>query len=190
MKAVVFGAAGGLGTAVCREFVHQGDAVVAVTRSQLDCGQADFEQHVSKILARETPDYIVNCIGVSGTNQDQYRTVFDANFGSNWAIVQHYLDRTAEPVNITLVGSAVHHQPRRNLMLYAASKTALHNLWQSTEDVFSQTAVNIALVHPPRINTAMLGNRPGASLEPAEVAKIIVDLTKSMKHRTLLEIGI
>jgi NAD(P)-dependent dehydrogenase (short-subunit alcohol dehydrogenase family) len=190
MKALVFGSTGGLGTAVCNEFDHQGDTVVAVTRLQLDCSSDDFEQGISKILARETPDYIVNCVGVSGTNQDRYRSVFDANFGSNWAIVQHYLDRLDHAVNITLIGSAVHHQPRQNLMLYAASKTALHNLWQSTENIFSQTTVNIALIHPPRINTPMLGGRPGASLEPAEVAKIVVDLTKSMKHRTLLEMGI
>lgn len=190
MKAVVFGSTGGIGSAVCKEFTKQGDTVVAVTRSQVNCDLANFEQDIADILTAEVPDYVVNCIGVSGNNQSSYRSVFDANFGSNWAIVQHYIDRTELSTNITLIGSAVHHQPRRNLMLYAASKTALHNLWQSTEDIFLQTNINIALIHPPRVNTPMLAGRVGLSMEPTEIAKTIVDLTKSIKHRTLLEIGI
>jgi NAD(P)-dependent dehydrogenase (short-subunit alcohol dehydrogenase family) len=190
MKALIFGSTGGIGSAVCKEFEQQGDSVTGVSRSVLDCDKDHFETAISRIIEQTDPDYIVNCMGVSGSNQDQYRSVFDVNFGSNWAIVRHYLDRRDRPVNIVLVGSAVHNQPRRNLMLYAASKTALHNLWQSTEDIFSGTAVNIGLIHPPRVNTPMLNNRPGASLEPIEIAKIIVDLTKSMKHRTLLELGI
>jgi short-subunit dehydrogenase len=83
----------------------------------------------------------------------------------------------------------VHNQPRRNLVLYAASKSALHNMWQSTEDIFAGTNVHIALVHPPRVNTAMLNGRPGASLEPEYVAQVMIDLTRTMKSRTLLEIG-
>lgn len=190
MKALVFGSTGGIGSAVCQEFAKQGDTVFAVTRTQVNCDLETFEQDIDRTLSTLCPDYIVNCIGVSGNNQSSYRSVFDANFGSNWAIVQHYINNTNLSVNITIIGSAVHHQPRRNLMLYAASKTAVHNLWQSTEDVFAGTDINIALVHPPRVNTAMLAGRAGASLEPEEVAKTIVDLTKSMKHRTLLEIGI
>jgi NAD(P)-dependent dehydrogenase (short-subunit alcohol dehydrogenase family) len=190
MKALIFGSTGGIGSEVCKEFERQGDSVTGVSRAVLECNEDHFETTISRIIEQTGPDYVVNCMGVSGNNQDQYRSVFDVNFGSNWAIVKHYLDQTHLPVNIVLVGSAVHHQPRRNLMLYAASKTALHNLWQSTEDIFSGTAVNIGLIHPPRVNTPMLNGRPGASLEPTEIAKIIVDLTKTMKHRTLLELGI
>jgi NAD(P)-dependent dehydrogenase (short-subunit alcohol dehydrogenase family) len=169
---------------------QQGHAVVAVTRSEINCDTAGFESKISQLIEHTQPDCIINCIGTLGTNQDSYRSVFDANFGSNWAIVQHYIQNPTARVQIVLVGSAVHNQPRRNLILYTASKSALHNMWQSTEDIFVDTNVNIALVHPPRVNTPMLNGRPGASLDPEYVAQVLIDLTKSMKSRTLLEIGI
>ena len=187
---MIFGSNGGIGSAVCDLLTQQGHEVLAIDRSTVDCSHAHFEERISCLLDQHQPSGVVNCMGVLGTNQDQYRTVFDVNFGSAWAIVQHYLDRKSQPVNIVLVGSIVHNQPRKNSMLYAASKTALHNLWQSTEDVFSGTPVNIAMVHPPRVNTRMLNGRAGPSLEPQEVALAIVNLTITMKHRTLLEIGI
>ena len=189
MRAVVFGSTGGIGACVSRQLTQQGHAVVGVNRSQLDCTGKDFEQEISNIISQTEPDWIFNCIGVLGNNQSDYRSVFDANFGSAWAIVRHYIEHPDQAVKIMLTGSAVHNQPRRNLVLYAASKSALHNMWQSTEDIFAGTNVHIALVHPPRVNTAMLNGRPGASLEPEYVAQVMIDLTRTMKSRTLLELG-
>jgi NAD(P)-dependent dehydrogenase (short-subunit alcohol dehydrogenase family) len=187
MKALVFGHTGGIGSQVYRLLNQQGYNTIGVGRNDIDCTN---EQEVSNLISQTQPDWIFNCIGVSGTNQDNYRSVFDANFGTAWGIVRHYIEHPNQAVKIVLTGSAVHHQPRRNLILYAASKTALHNMWQSTEDIFAKTNVHIALVHPPRVNTPMLNGRSGDSLEPEYVAEVMIDLTKSMKHRTLLEIGI
>lgn len=190
MKALVFGAGGGIGSALCLALEQQQHVVTAVGREQLDCGSEQLEQQVSNIIESTKPDWIFNCIGVLGSNQNSYRDVFDANFGSNWAIVKHYLERTDAQVQIVLVGSTTHNQPRRNSILYAASKSALHNLWQSTEDIFAGTRVNIGLIHPPRVNTKMLNGRPGPSLSPDYVAQVMIDLTNNMKSRTLLELGI
>jgi len=189
MKALVFGSAGGIGACVSHQLTQQGHQVINVDRTQLDCESEDLEQQVSDMITQTEPDWIFNCIGTLGTNQSTYRSVFDANFGSAWAIVRHYIEHPEQTVKIVLTGSAVHNQPRRNLVLYAASKSALHNMWQSTEDIFAGTNVHIALVHPPRVNTRMLNGRPGASLEPEYVAQVMIDLTRTMKSRTLLELG-
>jgi NAD(P)-dependent dehydrogenase (short-subunit alcohol dehydrogenase family) len=189
MRALVFGSGGGIGACVSRQLAQQGHTVVDVNRSQLDCASDDLEQQVSDIITRTEPDWIFNCIGTLGNNQSDYRSVFDANFGSAWAIVRHYIQNPNQSVKIMLTGSAVHNQPRRNLVLYAASKSALHNMWQSTEDIFAGTNVHIALVHPPRVNTRMLNGRTGDSLEPEYVAQVMIDLTRTMKSRTLLELG-
>ena len=190
MKALVFGAGGGIGAALCKSLRDQQHQVTAVDRHTLDCESDHMEQRISDIITESEPDWIFNCIGFLGNNQNNYRTVFDANFGSNWAIVKHYLDHLDQTVQIVLVGSASHNQPRKNSILYAASKSALHNLWQSTEDIFIDTNINIGLIHPPRVNTKMLNGRPGASLDPEYVAQVMIDLTNTMKSRTLLEIGI
>jgi len=137
MRALVFGSTGGIGACVSRQLIQQGHTVVGVNRSQLDCDGEDFEQQISNIITQAEPDWIFNCIGVPGNNQSDYRSVFDANFGSAWAIVRHYIEHPDQAVKIMLTGSTVHNQPRRNLVLYAASKSALHNMWQSTEDIFA-----------------------------------------------------
>jgi NAD(P)-dependent dehydrogenase (short-subunit alcohol dehydrogenase family) len=190
MKALVFGSSGGIGAALCKALHDQQHQVIEVDRRTLDCESDHMEQRISDIITDSESNWIFNCIGFLGNNQHNYRTVFDANFGSNWAIVKHYLERRDQRVQIVMTGSASHSQPRKNSILYAASKTALHNLWQSTEDIFVGTDINIALIHPPRVNTAMLNGRPGASLEPEYVAQVMIDLTNTMKSRTLLEIGI
>lgn len=190
MKALVFGAAGGIGSELCGLLKQQGHTVVEISRAELDCGSTDLEQQISTIITKSNPNWVFNCMGVSGTNDDDYRAVFDPNFGSNWGIIKHYIEHRDAEVQIVLVGSMTYNQPRRNLMLYAASKSALHNLWQSTEDIFNKTKINIALIHPPRVNTRMIAGRSGASLEPNYVAQVMIDLTNTMKSRTLLEIGI
>lgn len=190
MKVLVFGSSGGIGAALCKALHDQQHQVIEVDRHTLDCESDSMEQQISDIITESEPNWIFNCIGFLGNNQNNYRTVFDANFGSNWAIVKHYLDRPHQRVQIVMTGSASHSQPRKNSILYAASKSALHNMWQSTEDIFVGTDINIALIHPPRVNTAMLNGRPGASLEPEYVAQVMIDLTNTMKSRTLLEIGI
>jgi len=189
MKTLVFGSTGGIGSCVSRQLTQQGHQVVNVTRAELECSNDLLEQQISDVIVQTKPDWIFNCIGTLGTNQSTYREVFDANFGSAWAIVQHYIAHPDQAVKIVLTGSAVHNQPRRNLVLYAASKSALHNMWQSTEDIFAGTNVHIALIHPPRVNTPMLNGRPGASLEPEYMAQVMIDLTRTMKSRTLLELG-
>lgn len=189
MRAMVFGSSGGIGACVSRQLTQQGHRVTNIDRSQLECGSEDLEHQVADIISHTEPDWIFNCVGTLGNNQSEYRLVFDANFGLAWAIVRHYIEHPDQAVKIMLTGSAVHNQPRRNLVLYAASKSALHNMWQSTEDIFAGTNVHIALVHPPRVNTTMLNGRPGASLEPEYVAQVMIDLTRTMKSRTLLELG-
>jgi NAD(P)-dependent dehydrogenase (short-subunit alcohol dehydrogenase family) len=189
MRALVFGSTGGIGACVSRQLTQQGHQVINIDRAQLECTNEHQEQQISDIITNTDPNWIFNCIGTLGTNQSNYRSVFDANFGSAWAIVKHYIEHPDQAVKIVLTGSAVHNQPRRNLVLYAASKSALHNMWQSTEDIFAGTNVHIALVHPPRVDTPILNGRPGLSLKPEYMAQVMIDLTHTMKSRTLLELG-
>ena len=130
MRALVFGSAGGIGACVSRQLTQQGHTVVGVNRSQLDCVGDAFEQEISNIISRTAPDWIFNCIGTLGDNQSDYRSVFDANFGSAWAIVRHYIEHPDQAVKIMLTGSAVHNQPRRNLVLYRGG----HNFTVVSED--------------------------------------------------------
>lgn len=190
MKSLVFGSTGGVGSCLCDVLRSEGHEVIGISRKDIDCRDNNLENKISNLISDISPDWIFNCIGVLGSNNDNHRDVFDANFGSNWAIVRHYIGRTDQKVQIIMMGSAVHNQPRRNSILYAASKSALHNMWQSTEDIFVNTDVNVGLIHPPRINTKMLNGRTGPSLEPDYVARVMFEMAASMKGRTLLEIGI
>jgi NAD(P)-dependent dehydrogenase (short-subunit alcohol dehydrogenase family) len=179
--ALVFGSCGGIGNAVVKPL--QADfSVVPFTRKMIDFSNIDAVKFTNSIISlTETADeiVIVNCIGVLGVNHDSnYRHIFDANLGSNWRLIQHFMTHTAtKPVKLILVGSSAYKSGKAEYMLYASSKAALYNLWQGARDYFKDTTITVCLVNPVRTRTRMIDSLTTQScLEPEDVAEVIANL--------------
>lgn len=190
-KAVVFGAHGGIGTATAERFLAAGYTVVPVSRSLIDFFQHSSYTAVSELLTNHQPDVVVNCTGhFDVTNTETHDATFDVNVGSNWAIVQHYMNNvTKKPVHVVIVGSSAYNSGRKNYMLYSASKAAVYNLWQGACEYFANSEISISLVNPVRTRTAMVGtNVAGPLLEPADVAEEIFN-TVSIAQSQLIDMN-
>jgi NAD(P)-dependent dehydrogenase (short-subunit alcohol dehydrogenase family) len=177
-KAVIFGARGGIGAATREAFLAAGYTVVPVNSNSVDFTQADSYEKASVILNWE-PDVVVNCTGhFDSTNQETHTKTFDVNVGSNWAIIQHYINNPAQnPVKIIMVGSSAYRGGRRGYILYSASKAALYNVWQGACDYFSEMNVSVGLINPVRTRTPMIDMTTEAfCYEPEHVAEIILKM--------------
>lgn len=189
-RAVVIGANGGIGIATTESLLKVGYCVTPVYRVNIDLTEDDSVEKLAKILTDVNPDLVVNCAGQFGMNDSDYNTMFDINVRSNWAIINHYINNTPnKPVKIIFVGSTAYDHGRQNYMLYSASKSALHNLWEGAKDFFDMTEIVIHIVHPARTRTKMVAPFDDKLdyLEPQEVAESILELSKcyTSESRTL-----
>jgi short-subunit dehydrogenase len=180
-QAVVFGARGGIGAAVRTALLDAGYTVVPVSSNSIDFTQPDSYKKASVILDWN-PDVIVNCVGhFDNTNQETHNATFDINVGSNWAIINHYINNPGtKPVKIIMIGSSAYRSGRRDYILYAASKAALYNVYQGAGDYFAGTNIAVSLINPVRTRTPMIDMSTSAfCYEPEDVAKEILSIAQA-----------
>ena len=178
-KAVIFGATGGIGKATCDAFIAAGYLVKPVGSKQIDFAGPSSQVQISELLEQNNPNVIVNCAGYfdNGNTEDHFNTM-NINVGSNWSIIKHYIDNTPKhPVKIIMIGSSAYKAGRKDYILYAASKSALYNMWQGASEYFSGSNVNVGLINPVRTRTPMIDMTTTAvCLEPVDVATTILNM--------------
>jgi len=189
IRVMVLGATGGIGQRVCAQLTEPKYHVMALGRNQIDLGAVDSAAQMSYTLTEYQPDWIINCAGVFVDNHADHKNVFDVNVGSNWNIIKHYLQNPpSTAVKIAMLGSNAYQSGRKNYMLYAASKAALHNLWQGAVENFQETNVSIGIMHFGPVATSMIQNLSTAKqLDPDYIASHIIDFCDNMTHSQLFE---
>jgi 2-C-methyl-D-erythritol 4-phosphate cytidylyltransferase len=192
----IFGAGGGIGSAVHHVFNSAEYRIVDVGRLIIDLKQLTADQEIHKFLSVLRPDIVINCAGVfvSGHLTDHHETMA-VNVGSNWSIMRHYLytSNQKKPVTIVVVGSSSYTGGRKQYPLYSASKAALYNLWQGVRENLSDTSINVHLVNPVRTltNMATNGGAPDPALDylsPELVAQQIFKLATESIASTCVDI--
>lgn len=185
-KAVVFGAHGGIGQATVEQFLRAGYVVIPIHNQLIDFTDPNSYAAVDTLLDSHEPDVVVNCVGhFDNGNTESHNKTFDINVGSNWAILQHYIENPSKkPVKIIMVGSSAYKSGRKAYILYAASKSALHNVWQGASDYFADSNVTVGLINPVRTRTPMIDmSTPAFCLEPVDVALEILSMASTQSNQ-------
>jgi ribitol-5-phosphate 2-dehydrogenase (NADP+) / D-ribitol-5-phosphate cytidylyltransferase len=185
----IFGATGGIGQATRQAFLSAGYRVIPVGRNLIDFAQPMAEAQIQEFLGYADLDVVVNCAGRFAKNDEPAQSLMNINFNSNWAIVQHYLNHP-KLVRIIMVGSSAYKSGRKDYMVYSASKSALHNLWQGARDAFADTGVRVDLVNPVRTRTQMVAPFDDKLdyLEPKEIAEWILQLDQQNDYSRCVDI--
>jgi len=179
---LLFGASGGIGSAVYNTLTTGGYPVISITKEQVNF-TSDCQLQVDKLLVDIRPSIVVNCAGIFGNNTDNWHNIMAVNFGSNWNLIQHYMtNASTDPVRIIMLGSISYKQGQKWSMVYSASKAAVFSLWQASKEYFAGSVVTVDLVNPQRTRTAMTESRYNPNLpyhDPQEVADEILALIRS-----------
>jgi len=184
--AVIFGAAGGIGKATKDAFTAAGYTVVPVTSTDHDFSKPDADNYIGELLLSSKPDVIVNCVGhFDNGNKETHSKTFDINVGSNWSIIQHYIEHSpGKAIKIIMVGSSAYKSGRKAYILYAASKAALYNVWQGACDYFRNSNVTLGLINPVRTRTPMIDMTTSAfCYEPEDVANEILSMASTKDNQ-------
>jgi NAD(P)-dependent dehydrogenase (short-subunit alcohol dehydrogenase family) len=182
MKVVIFGGKGGIGGATCAAFTAAGYTVYPISSKQIDFEWIQSQVQVDELLKQIMPDVVVNCVGhFDDTNKETHFKTMNINVGSNWSIIKHYIDnKSTKPVKIIMVGSSSYNSVRKSYILYAASKTALYNVWQGACEYFLGSNITLGLINPVRTRTPMIDMSTKAiCLEPEDVAQEILNMTST-----------
>jgi len=88
-KIIIFGSNGGLGTEL--KILLKDNLITSINKKKIDFANQNSKKKIDNLLDKVSPDIIINCAGVLGSNITDYKKVFDVNFSSNWDILRYYL---------------------------------------------------------------------------------------------------
>jgi len=194
MTILVIGSNSDIGKSISEKLNIKNYKVVNLQRSDIDFDEKNSTQKVFEILDKHKPDAIVNCVGVLGTNSDDYETVFNANFKSNWDIIRYYIKHeTSYSIKFIMIGSSSYSSGRKAYILYSASKAALYNLFLSACGYFIQSKFVIGLINLPRVKTKMISHLLTSEsdyMKVEEASNFIVDFLLNLKSNTSVDLGV
>lgn len=192
---LLFGANGGIGSATGILLANSGYDVVPITRKDVDFTELASDFLIRKLIKQHDPDVIINCAGYLTDNSDSIRTTMSINVESNWSILRYLHDRekihlNTKPIRVILIGSSAYKEGKPQYVVYAASKAALHNMWQGAVKLFKDSNISIDMIHPVRTRTNMTIGRFSEELDyidASDVADLIKFTIENERINTLNE---
>ena len=184
---VILGANGGIGSEIVKSFSNYN--ITKITKKELDLS---INSPIS-IIKKLNPDIIINAAGMFGKNCVDYDIIFNVNVKSNWDIIKYYIDNPPNKiVKIMMIGSSTYTQGRKNYILYAASKSALHNIFEGSSELLAESNIILGLIHPTRVDTKMLDgivNDRSSCLSSKYVAEQIKIFTETINKSEYINLN-
>lgn len=173
--ALVTGAAGGIGAAICTRFSAEGAQVIAMDRVAPDTGDepwicdladdAGIAAGAATLLARLGPPDIIVHAGAAteqadtfGSSPAAFNAIYDVNVGGALRLVQAFAPamRKAGRGNFVFISSINARMGAPTLAAYAASKGGLETFMKSFALEVAADGIRANCVAPASIDTAML----------------------------------
>lgn len=181
LKVLLFGASGGIGTAVQQLLLERGATVMSPNRQDFDLNNIVYTSD----LYNEKFNCIINCIGAYLKDTEGLIGSYLENFEVNVEDVIHILEEApdrwlSDGGNIILIGSAAASYGRKGIGTYAASKAALNTLVESLHEEFNKKYnIKLNVICPAKVDTKLQtyfnpDTPKSEMMTPKEIAEIIV----------------
>jgi Dehydrogenases with different specificities (related to short-chain alcohol dehydrogenases) len=130
-------------------------SIFKITRKEIDFDTTKSKFVLNKYLKKINPDIIVNCVGVFKNNDFSFKSIFNINTKVSWDLIDYYRSELKKKVKIIFIGSSAYNKPRKNYILYVASKSALNSIVKSAKDLFLNTNIKLSIINPPAMKSKM-----------------------------------
>ena len=157
-KILLFGASGGVGSALYEEFKKVTSNIKYPTSKELDFETITVED-IRECLGEFQPDIIINAAAFSANDEDglleMFDKVFKINLKSNLTIIE-YAKSLSKEVNIVLFSSSSSTKGRKGITLYSAAKVGINSIVESLAEEMKNRGIYINAIIPEKINTPMI----------------------------------
>ena len=175
-RAVVTGGTGGIGTAICKRFSHEGASVQALDITGQAYGDVEFRKvditnetevniHASEISTQwDSLDILVNAAGIEiektieETTLEEWNRVFAVNVTGMFLVSRAFLPLLRSSGNASVInfGSYDGFIADPELAAYCASKGAVHALTRAMACDHGKDGIRVNAVCPGFVDTPML----------------------------------
>jgi short-subunit dehydrogenase len=188
-KILILGSTGGIGFSLKEKLYN--NIIIYPSKTELNLETTD---NISEYLTKINPDIIINAAGVFGDNSVDFNQIFNVNLKSNWDIMNYYINNPPDKIiKFIMIGSSSYINGRKNYILYASSKSALHNMFQGASELLANTNVVLGLVHPIKTDTKMLNSLKNVDrldcLSPDYVADKIIEFISKLEKSSYININ-
>ena len=155
---LLLGGSGTLGNAIRIKFTkNKVFRMFSPSSNKINFNNKNVEKNLTKILKENNFDIIINCAGVFGFNDKDFHSILNVNTYSNWLILKYLIYNVPnKKTKIIFIGSSAYNQPRKNYILYTASKAALNSIFKSANDYFIKSKkIKFFILHPKRFKSNM-----------------------------------
>lgn len=181
-KLLIFGKNSTLAKDLLKTLDKKNFDLVLLGKKQLNFLSTNVEKKISNCIKKNNPDIIINFIGKFELNNKADKDILMLNLYINWLIIKFYLNKKIpKKISLIFLGSNSSNSPRRNYMLYAASKTGLNNLIKSSLDYFNKTKLSLKIFNPKTFGGKHLNKfKKKINIDSYQVAKMIYNYIKKL----------
>ena len=157
-KILIFGSNSSLAKELLKINNKQKYLWIKISRKHLDFNSNYKSSKLIKLLDKIQPSIIINLIGKFDTNRNADKSLLISNILPTWEIIKYFQKKKIKKkINILILGSSSYKSPRKNYMLYAASKAGLNSLCKSAKEFFSFSNITIKIFNPSTFGGKHLG---------------------------------
>lgn len=195
--ALVTGASGGIGKAICEALEAEGIKVCKTSTSVEDGILADLRydvMHMCHAVLREVgvPDIIINAAGIlpkrklDETPDEEIQDAFHINVIAHIRIIRFFLPEMLKRRSgyiINIGSSSAYEGASKNRTIYSATKGAIVQFSKALQDEVRNYGIRVSTISPSSVDTPMHVDTAGYDratlVTPKEVAEAVIYLIKA-----------
>jgi len=154
-KILIIGSDGNLAKCIIDEIKSLNFKLFKISRKEIDFNSSTSKLLLNRLLKKIEPNIIINCVGVFKNNDFDFESMFKLNTKISWDLIDYYRLNRKKKIKIILIGSSAHNKPRKNYILYVASKSALNSIVKSSKDLFLNSKIELEIINPPAMKSQM-----------------------------------
>ena len=154
-KILIIGSDGNLAKCIIKEIEDLDFKLFKISRKEINFNSSRSRSLLNRLLEKIKPNIIINCVGVFKNNNFDFESMFKINTKISWDLIDYYRLKKKKKIKIILIGSNAYNKPRKNYILYVASKSALNSIVKSSKDLFLNSKITLEIINPPAMKSKM-----------------------------------